>query len=87
LVFAHVTIRASDAAASERFYATVFQPLGITATLRRPREGLVAWDDFALVGAGPEQSATRHLHVGFVAASRAAVEVCCDAETVGCAGH
>jgi catechol 2,3-dioxygenase-like lactoylglutathione lyase family enzyme len=63
----HVTIRASDAAASERFYDVVFEPLGIAATRRHAREGVIAWDDFALVRAAPGEAATRHRHVGFVA--------------------
>lgn len=45
--FAHVTIRVSDRDASERFYRTVLEVLGIRATDELTR--LVAWDDFAIM--------------------------------------
>jgi catechol 2,3-dioxygenase-like lactoylglutathione lyase family enzyme len=71
-MFAHVTIRVADRDASERFYRTVLTLLDIEATHDTPE--LVAWDDFALIAADAEHPPTRHLHVGFVAASRAAVD-------------
>lgn len=67
-MFAHVTIRASDRATSERFYRTVLGSIGIEPTHERP--DIVAWDDYAIVQADAEHSPTRHLHVGFVARSR-----------------
>jgi catechol 2,3-dioxygenase-like lactoylglutathione lyase family enzyme len=68
-VFDHVTIRVSDRAVSERFYATVFAPLGIEQTYAD--ESLAEWDDFSLAAADDEHPVTRGLHAGFVAGSRA----------------
>jgi len=68
-VFAHVGLRASDRAASERFYRAVLSTLGYQPT--HEREDVIAWDDFALIEGQPP---TRHLHVGFVAATRAHVD-------------
>jgi catechol 2,3-dioxygenase-like lactoylglutathione lyase family enzyme len=71
-MFAQVTIRVADRRASERFYGTVLAALGIEST--RATGELVAWDDFAILAAGPGQPPTRHLHVGFVARSREDVD-------------
>jgi catechol 2,3-dioxygenase-like lactoylglutathione lyase family enzyme len=71
-VFAHVTVRAQDRLASERFYRTVLGALGVEPD--HLRADLVAWDDFAILGADPEHPPTRHLHVGFVARSRGHVD-------------
>jgi catechol 2,3-dioxygenase-like lactoylglutathione lyase family enzyme len=71
-VFDHVTIRASDRAASERFYRTVLPTLGIEPT--HVGEDFVEWDDFSLAQATADRSPTRRLHIGFVAPSRAEVE-------------
>jgi len=68
-VFDHVTIRVSDRAASERFYTTVFAPLGIEPT--HADDELVEWDDFSLAPADGEHPVTRRLHAGFGARSRA----------------
>jgi hypothetical protein len=70
-VFDHVTIRASDRVASERFYATVLRTLGIDQT--HADEVYAEWDDFSLAEASDEH-ATRRLHIGFVAPSRAHVD-------------
>jgi catechol 2,3-dioxygenase-like lactoylglutathione lyase family enzyme len=51
-VFDHVTIRVSDHAASERFYETVFAPLGIERTYAG--DELVEWDDFSIAPADDE---------------------------------
>ena len=72
-MFDHVTIRASDFAASLTFYRTVLSAIGIEPTFTS--DGFVEWDDFSILpadsgGRGP----TRHLHVGFVARSRAEVD-------------
>jgi catechol 2,3-dioxygenase-like lactoylglutathione lyase family enzyme len=67
-VFDHVTLRASDLAASERFYATVLAPLGIEQTYRD--DALAEWDDFSLAPPDGERPVTRRLHIGFVAPSR-----------------
>jgi catechol 2,3-dioxygenase-like lactoylglutathione lyase family enzyme len=63
----HVTIRVSSLEESERFYATVFgrEPSG---------EGYLEWDDFSIAPADAARPLTRHLHVGFAAASREDVD-------------
>jgi len=66
-VFDHVTIRASDRAASERFYATVLEPLGIVQTYSGA--DFAEWDDFSLAAATAGRPVTRRLHVAFVAPS------------------
>jgi catechol 2,3-dioxygenase-like lactoylglutathione lyase family enzyme len=71
-VIDHVTIRTTDRAASEAFYRTVFEPLGIAQT--HSDEHLAEWDDFSLSPTTPEKPATRRLHIGFVAPSREHVE-------------
>jgi catechol 2,3-dioxygenase-like lactoylglutathione lyase family enzyme len=71
-VFDHVTIRAADRAASERFYRTVLHPLGVEPS--HAGEQLVEWDDFSILAAEDERRVTRGLHVAFVAPSRPAVE-------------
>ena len=58
-----MTIRASDRAASERFYDTVLAAIGV----ERP-------DDFSVAQADDEFPVTGRLHVGFVAPSREAVD-------------
>ena len=71
-MFDHVTIRASDRAASERFYDTVLGAIGIdrTATGELGPE----WDDFSLSAATAQSPVTRGLHVGFGAKSPDEVE-------------
>jgi catechol 2,3-dioxygenase-like lactoylglutathione lyase family enzyme len=71
-VFDHVTIRASDLGASVRFYATVLATLGIEQT--HVDDEFPEWDDFSIAAADAETPATRRLHVGFAAPSRAAVD-------------
>jgi catechol 2,3-dioxygenase-like lactoylglutathione lyase family enzyme len=71
-MFDHVTIRVSDRETSERFYQTVLRALGIEKTYS---EGWLAeWGDFSLSPAEADKPATRHLHIGFVAPSRAYVD-------------
>ena len=67
-MFAHVTIRASDRPATERFYRAALAALEIEPT--HLERGLIAWDDFAVLAADSEHPATRHLHVAFVAPTR-----------------
>jgi catechol 2,3-dioxygenase-like lactoylglutathione lyase family enzyme len=62
-MFAHVTVHASDVAASRAFYATVSAPLG-TAGLRELR----------LEPATDAHPVTRGLHLGFGATSREQVD-------------
>jgi len=71
-VFAHVTIRAADRSASQRFYRTVLGAIGIEPT--HDRADIVAWDDFAILPADADHAATRHVHVGFVTRSREDVD-------------
>jgi catechol 2,3-dioxygenase-like lactoylglutathione lyase family enzyme len=71
-VFDHVTIRASDRAAAERFYETVLRTLGIEQT--HSGEEFAEWDDFSLAAADGEHPVTRRLHIGFAAPSRQHVD-------------
>jgi catechol 2,3-dioxygenase-like lactoylglutathione lyase family enzyme len=61
-VFDHVTIRASDRQASERFYDTVLSVIGSE------------WNDFSVLQADAETPVTRGLHIGFGAPSRDLVD-------------
>jgi len=70
-VIDHVDIRASDLAASERFYDTVVPVIGKE---RLSAEGYVEWGDFALHTATDDSPVTRRLHVGFYAATRELVD-------------
>jgi catechol 2,3-dioxygenase-like lactoylglutathione lyase family enzyme len=69
-VFDHVTIRAGDRVASERFYRTLLGSLGIEPSFSGPE--MIEWDDFSIIGADP--APTRALHLAFVAPSRKHVE-------------
>jgi catechol 2,3-dioxygenase-like lactoylglutathione lyase family enzyme len=71
-VFDHVTIRASDREASERFYETVLRTVGIDQT--HSDENYAEWDDFSLAQAEAEKPVTRGLHIAFVAPSRELVD-------------
>jgi len=71
-LFDHVTIRASNREASERFYETVLAPLGIEQTYSA--EQGAEWDDFSLSAASEDQSVTRRLHIAFTAPSRGHVD-------------
>lgn len=67
-----MTIRASDLAASERFYGTVLGSIGIEPP--HTNDLGPEWDDFAMAEAGDGSPATRSLHVAFIAFSRADVK-------------
>jgi len=67
-MFDHVTIRATDREASERFYDTVLRPLGIDQSYRT--RAFSEWQEFMVTGANPQNPTTRRLHIGFVAADR-----------------
>ena len=71
-LFDHVGIAVADRAASERFYRTFLGAIGVEPS----SEGdvFLEWDDFAIGPAGPDRPATTGLHIGFRAASRAAVD-------------
>ena len=63
-----MTIRVADRAASERFYNTVLQTLGIDESYRT--RTFTEWQDFGLTAADSEHPPTRRLHIGFVAPDR-----------------
>ena len=71
-MFDHVTIRVVDRAASERFYNTVLQTLGIDESYRT--RTFTEWQDFGLTAADRDHPPTRRLHVGFVAPDRERVD-------------
>ena len=71
-MFDHVTIRASDRQASERFYETVLAVLGIDETYSGDQ--FSEWGDFSLAAASAWNPVTRGLHVGFGAPSRERVD-------------
>jgi catechol 2,3-dioxygenase-like lactoylglutathione lyase family enzyme len=71
-MFDHVTIRASDREATERFYALVLRTLGVEPP--HTDEYYAQWADFSLAGATEESPATSRLHIAFVAPSRAYVD-------------
>jgi catechol 2,3-dioxygenase-like lactoylglutathione lyase family enzyme len=71
-VLDHLTIRASDRDASERFYETVLETLGIEKDYSSDYG--VEWRDFSLSAATAEKPATRRLHIAFGAPSRAHVD-------------
>src|SRR5947208_3266776 len=72
VMFDHVTIRASDRAASERFYSTLLEPLGIANTYSGA--DFFEWNDFSIKDAEDDTRVTRNLHIGFIASSRAQVD-------------
>jgi catechol 2,3-dioxygenase-like lactoylglutathione lyase family enzyme len=71
-VFDHVTIRASNREASERFYETVLQTLGIDKNFAD--EHYAHWNDFSLGQASDGKPVTRRLHIAFVAPTRRHVD-------------
>jgi catechol 2,3-dioxygenase-like lactoylglutathione lyase family enzyme len=71
-VFDHVTIRVTDRAASEAFYATVLRTLGVEPT--SADDAFVEWDEFSLAAADAEHPVTRRLHIGFAAPSQRHVD-------------
>ncbi len=71
-MFDHVTIRAADRGASERFYDTVLQTLGIDRSYRT--NTITMWRDFIVTGADDAHPVTRRLHIGFTAPDHARVD-------------
>jgi len=67
-VFDHVTLRASDLEASERFYQSVLAVLGVEQTSSTAE--LAEWDDFSLAPASAGKPVTRRLHIAWLAPSR-----------------
>jgi catechol 2,3-dioxygenase-like lactoylglutathione lyase family enzyme len=70
-VIDHVTIRASDRDASQRFYGTVLPAIGFERT---GTDEYLEWEDFSLSQATPDKPVTRRLHIGFRAPSREHVD-------------
>jgi catechol 2,3-dioxygenase-like lactoylglutathione lyase family enzyme len=68
----HVGIRVSDREASRRFYELVLRVLGYEIT--HSSDHFDEWNDFGIAEASDEKPVTRHLHVAFVAHSRADVD-------------
>jgi catechol 2,3-dioxygenase-like lactoylglutathione lyase family enzyme len=71
-MFDHVTIRAADREASERFYETVLGPIGIEKSYSG--EHYAEWAAFSLAQATDEKPVTERLHLAFVAPSREHVD-------------
>jgi catechol 2,3-dioxygenase-like lactoylglutathione lyase family enzyme len=71
-MFDHVTIRAGDRSASERFYDTVLAALGIDRTYATPT--VSQWVNFQLTERDDAHPPTSRLHVGFGAPSREQVD-------------
>jgi len=70
-MFDHVGVRASDMKRSEHFYRTVLGALGLDA---QSNQEYVWWDEFIIGATDAEHPVTQHLHIGFVAWSREAVD-------------
>ncbi|HYZ30240.1 MAG TPA: VOC family protein [Thermoleophilaceae bacterium] len=68
-MFDHVTIRVSDRDASERFYETVLDAIGVRKTASAA--DYAEWDDFSLAQG---EEPTRNLHIAFCAWSHQAVD-------------
>ena len=71
-MFDHVTIRASDRAASDRFYTPVLAVLGIDQTYSGGQ--FTEWNDFSLTEATAWNPVTTGLHIGFGTPSRERVD-------------
>ncbi|HEY8584428.1 MAG TPA: VOC family protein [Capillimicrobium sp.] len=72
-MFDHVTLRASDVEASERFYRTVLPLVGAGAP-DRDDDGFPDWGELSLYPAETPDAVTRRLHLGLVAPSREVVD-------------
>ena len=69
-MFDHVTIRASDPVASQRFYDTVLATVGLS---RAAEEDFPVWCDYEFFVVG-DRDVTRRLHIAFGAPSREHVD-------------
>src|SRR4051794_20541914 len=69
----HVTLRTDDLDASLTLFEQVFHLLRFDGTPSHG-EGFHEWNDFSIAQADAEHPATRGLHVGFRAQSRAQVD-------------
>jgi catechol 2,3-dioxygenase-like lactoylglutathione lyase family enzyme len=80
-MFDHLTIRASDRTAAERFYDTVLAPLSIDPDALVRSATFSGWDEFAVAQADGPQDVTTRLHVAFIARTQAAVDAFWEAGT------
>jgi catechol 2,3-dioxygenase-like lactoylglutathione lyase family enzyme len=71
-VFDHVTIRASDRPASERFYDIVLAAIGLEQTYTGA--DFAEWGEFSLAQATDGKPTTQRLHIAFFAESHDAVD-------------
>ena len=71
-MFDHVGIAVSDLAASERFYRTVLNVLGVEPSYAG--FDMVGWEDWWIGATDREHPVTRGLHVGFRARDRTQVD-------------
>ena len=71
-MFDHVDIRASNRAASERFYDLVLPGVGLEKG--HSDEELAEWGDYGLVQATADSPVTRRLHIAFFAPSQDVVD-------------
>lgn len=69
----HVTIRVEDLASSSRFYRRALELLQFEGDIYESSDFL-EWNDFSIAQATPERPATRRIHLGFRAHSRAQVD-------------
>jgi catechol 2,3-dioxygenase-like lactoylglutathione lyase family enzyme len=71
-VFDHVTIRASDRSASERFYDAVLPVVGLAKSYSD--EHFAEWGDYSLIQATADSPVTKRLHIAFFAPSHDVVD-------------
>ena len=71
-MFDHVTIRASDCSASERFYDAVLPVVGLEKSYSD--EHFAEWGDYSLVQATGGSPVTKRLHIAFFAPSHDVVD-------------
>lgn len=71
-MFDHVTIRASDRPASERFYDAVLPVVGLEKSYSD--EHFAEWGDYSLVQANADSPVTKRLHIAFFAPSHDVVD-------------
>lgn len=73
-MFDHVTVRASDRAATERFYAVVLPELGAPPTHRMDHATLYGAFELEVAQATPERGVSTGVHLGLRAPSSTAVD-------------
>jgi catechol 2,3-dioxygenase-like lactoylglutathione lyase family enzyme len=72
-VIDHVTIRAADIVAATDFYRRTFELLAFPGEAYES-DGFLEWDDFSVAAASGDRPATRNLHIGFFAETRAMID-------------